>query len=187
MESVTYKRSHVDRMERMVAEHMIQPYKFVCVDNSTLPGWWSKISLFEPGRFKGRVLYLDLDVSVIGSLDDLAAFPSPFVIIENFKEFKEPNKARFNSSVMAWDAGTVDHLFTDFTPSVMSRFNGDQDYISEKIPGASTFPPDWCVSYKVRRYARFKTIPNDSRVVVYHGKPKPWELPDEDLTGFTKK
>lgn len=184
-ESETYKREHVDRLEAMVAQHMSQPYKFVCVDDSPLPGWWAKLSMWEPGRFDGRVLYLDIDSTVIGSLDDLSNFPASFVIVENFKEMKEPNKAKFNSSVIAFDAGSCEHLFTEFTPSVMDRLNGDQDWISERMPNAATFPKDWCVSYKVRRYAKFRSMPRDARVICYHGRPKIWELPDNDLEGFS--
>ena len=83
----TYNRSHVDRLEGMVAQHMSQPYKFVCVGDSPFPGYWAKISLFQPGRFSGRVIYIDLDSTVIGSLDDLVKLPAPFTIIKNFKEF----------------------------------------------------------------------------------------------------
>mgnify|MGYP001557842518 CR=1 FL=1 len=181
-----YTSWHVDRLKDMVAQHMSQPYQFVCVDDSKFPGWWAKIDLFKPGRFTGRVLYLDLDSTVIGSLDDIAnhKHPSLFSMMENFKEFKEPNKARLNSSVMAWDAEKANHLFTEFTPSVMERLNGDQNWISEQMPDAATFPEDLCVSYKVRR-AKLKTIPKDARVVCYHGNPKPWDLPSDHLEGFT--
>lgn len=183
-ESETYKRSHVDRLEQLVAHHMSQPYKFVCVDDSELPGWWAKIDLFRPGRFRGRVLYLDLDTTVIGGLDDLANYPPAFAAIGNFAEIKEANKARFNSSVMAWDADDAGHLFTEFTASVMDRMKGDQDWISERMLDAQEFPADWCVSYKVRRYLKLRTLPTDARVICYHGKPKPWELPDDDINGF---
>ena len=171
----------------MVSEHMSQPYKFVCVDDSPFPGWWAKVSLFQPGRFSGRVLYLDLDVTVIGSLDDLANLPATFAVVENFKEIKEPNKAKFNSSVMAWDAeqDSINELFTEFNPSIMDRLNGDQDWISEQLPNVTTFPKDWCVSYKVRRFLKLRTMPKDARVVCYHGKPKPFDMPDNDLDGFT--
>jgi len=171
----------------MVSEHMSQPYKFVCVDDSPFPGWWAKVSLFQPGRFSGRVLYLDLDVTVIGSLDDLANLPATFAVVENFKEIKEPNKAKFNSSVMAWDAeqDSINELFTEFNPSIMDRLNGDQDCISEQLPNVTTFPKDWCVSYKVRRFLKLRTMPKDARVVCYHGKPKPFDMPDNDLDGFT--
>lgn len=180
-----YNTGHVDRLFAQVRKHLSIPFKEHVVLESDKPGWFSKLDLFKPGQFSGRVLYLDLDSTVIGSLDDLATIPAPFAIIKNFKEFKEPNKALFNSSVMRWDAGAADHLFTNFTSDVMDRMNGDQDFISEQMPDAATFPGDWCVSYKVSRYAKLNTMPKDSRVVCYHGQPKPWDLPDDDLQRFT--
>ena len=164
----TYNRSHVDRLERMVSEHMSQPYKFVCVDDSPFPGWWAKISLFEPGRFTGRVLYLDLDVTITGGIDDLADRPGSFIICRDFI-----GSFDFNSSVMAWDAGTVDHLYTDFSPDVMDRLHGDQNWITERKLDADTFPRKWCYSYKKGKLTSF---PSDMRVCVYHGRPKPWEV-----------
>ncbi len=171
-----YDRSHVDRLAGMVAEHMAQPYRFVCVDDSPFPGWWAKISLFEPGRFEGRVLYLDLDVTITGGLDDLAGFaadaPIPFAIIDDW------NRPGFNSSVMAWLAGMGDRVFTEFEPSVVARLHGDQNWIQEQHPAAATFPRPWCCSYKKDILPRMlnDSVPKDCRVVVYHGAPKPWDL-----------
>ena len=182
-----YEQWHVDRLAWQVKQYLHQPYEFTCITQSDKPGYWSKIDLFQPGRFSGRVLYLDLDVTVIGSLDDLANLPATFSVVENFKEIKEPNKAKFNSSVMAWDAeqDSINELFTEFNPSIMDRLNGDQDWISEQLPNVTTFPKDWCVSYKVRRFLKLRTMPKDARVVCYHGKPKPFDMPDNDLDGFT--
>ena len=179
-----YNTGHVERLFAQVRQHLSIPFKEHVILESDKPGWFAKLDLFKPDRFTGRVLYLDLDSTVIGSLDDLATYPAPFSIIKNFKEFKEPDKARFNSSVMSWDAGAADHLFNNFTTSVMDRLNGDQDWISEQIPYADTFPNNWCVSYKVRRYAKLNTMPKDARVVCYHGQPKPFDLPDNDIERF---
>lgn len=161
-----YDVTHVSRLEDMVAKHLKQPYQFVCVDDSPFPGWWAKVSLFEPSRFKGRVLYLDLDVTVVGGLDDLADYPYPFAAI---KDYGDP--LTINSSVMAWDAGYLDHVYTNFTPSVMKRLHGDQNWLNEQIPDAARFPDGWCRSY--RQECRY-SVPKGTRVVVWHGMPKPW-------------
>lgn len=166
-----YNHHHVWRLQEMIAQHMEQPYRFVCVDNSPFPKWWAKISLFEPGRFNGRVLYLDLDVTITGGLDDLADYPVPFAIINDW------NRQGFNSSVMAWDKGAAEHLFTEFEPPVMDRLHGDQNWIEEIMPQATPFPPAWCRSYKKDIKPRLNdSVPKDCRVVVYHGFPKPWDL-----------
>ena len=153
----------------MIAEHMNQPYRFVCVDDSPFPGWWAKTSLFEPGRFTGRVLYLDLDVTVVGPLDELADYQYPFCAI---RDYQYP--LQINSSVMAWQAGVADSVYTDFTPDVMGRLHGDQNWIHEKVR-ATTFPKHWCPSYRAHVQPTGKA-PRDARVIVYHGRPKSWEV-----------
>ncbi len=164
-----YNLEHVRRLKDMVAQHLDRLYHFVCITNSPFPGWWAKISLFEPGRFRGRVLYLDLDITVVEKLNEVALYPEPFVAI---KDWIRPT---INSSVMSWDAGKVDHLFTEFNESVMDRLKGDQDWISEQMPDAKTFPPDWCVSY-TKSVKKFNAVPPSAKIVVFHGFPKPWEL-----------
>lgn len=153
----------------MVSQYMLQPYKFVCVDDSPFPGFWAKVSMFQPGRFSGRVLYLDLDVTVIGSLDELAYYPYHFCAI---RDYQFP--LQINSSVMAWDSSTADHVYSDFDPEAMERLHGDQNWIHEKV-NATTFPKRWCPSYKANILPTGK-VPADARVIVYHGKPKPWEV-----------
>lgn len=165
-----YNIEHVRRLQDMVAQHLDRLYHFVCITDSPFPGWWAKISLFEPGRFKGRILYLDLDVTIVGSLNGVALYSAPFVAIDDWL------RPTINSSVMAWDADKMGRLFTEFDKPVMDRLKGDQDWITEQMPDAKTYPPHWCVSY--RKHVRmFKTVPVGARVVVFHGFPKPWEVP----------
>lgn len=164
----TYDVTHVARLEDMVDKHLKQPYRFVCVDDSPYPGWWAKVSLFEPGRFKGRVLYLDLDVAVIGGLDDLADYPYPFAAISDYEL-----PLTINSSVMAWDAGHLDHVYTSFTTSVMQRLHGDQDWIHAQA-ATFHFPKRWCPSFKY--HVMRGRMHSDARVIVYHGEPKPWGM-----------
>jgi hypothetical protein len=161
-----FSQWHVDRLIPQIDKHLTIPHEFHVIRKSNKPGWFAKIDLFEPGRFKDRVLYLDLDVTVIGSLDDIVRIDAPFAAI---KDYQYP--MTLNSSVMTWDSGAADHVFNEFEPSVMARFRGDQNWIYNRIPGARRFPKEWCVSYKL---SKLTGIPNDARVVVYHGESKPW-------------
>ena len=168
-----YKTEHVIRLHHTVREHLSQPFLFSCITASPWPGWWAKIELFKPGRFNGRVLYLDLDVSVVGQLDDLVDGFAPFTIID---EWQNP-PGRFNSSVMVWDAGAGEPIYRDFNEGVMERLHGDQAWVHEKMPRAKTFPKEWCQSYKRHIRPRLDgSLPEDCRVVVYHGQPKPWDV-----------
>lgn len=165
-----YDRSHVERLASMVAQHMHQPYKFVCVDDSPYPGFWAKLSLFQPGRFSGRVLSLDLDVTVKGQLDELANHQSPFIICKDWF------RMGFNSSVMAWNASAADRLFTefDFARDAPNFRGGDQAWVFHKMPDADKFPACWVQSFKAAcMRGRFE---QDLRVIAFHGFPRPWEL-----------
>lgn len=173
-----YTPAHVTRLWAQVEQRLDAPHRFACLSDMEVvpirlplkrgwPGWWSKLELFRPGLFQDRVLYLDLDVTVVGDLRSLAFYPALFAIM------KDPWRPGFNSSVMVWDAGMADHLYTDFDESVMKRLPGDQDWITERMPTARTFVHPLAASYKA--HCRF-SVPRGTRAVVFHGAPKPWEL-----------
>ena len=165
-----YGASHVERLLGQVSTHL-DGYETHVIWESDKPGWWAKIDLFEPGRFTGRVLYLDLDVAVVGDLNELAWYDTFCAI----RDYQFP--LTINSSVMAWDAGVADHIYTDFNDDVMRRYRGDQNYINTKIH-ARRFPMAWCPSY--RAHCR-DGVPEGARVIVYHGQPKPWDLDGSSL------
>ena len=173
-----YPDHYVHILRDMVYRYLHAEHRFVCLSDHDIEdvevqkvpnqGWWSKIELFRPGRFEGRVLYLDLDVCVVGPLDDLIERPG---II---KDWHLPS---FNSSVMVWDAGTLDHIHRLWVPEVALRLHGDQDWITEMEPDWPLFPEGWCVSFKKHCTPK---VPPDARVVCFHGTPKPHEV----LTGW---
>ena len=113
-----------------------------------LPGWWAKLRLFDPSLgVRGRILYLDLDTLVVGSLAALAETPTPFVTIEDRdSQFHPPQRQvikRFNSSVMAFDAGVYADLWTAWSPGVAERLWGDQDWLAERHPESQVWPAAW--------------------------------------------
>lgn len=162
-----YNQEHVYRLIEQVQDHLTIPHCFYILASSDKPGWWAKVDLFEPGVFKDRVLYLDLDTTIVGSLDDIVNIDASFAAI---KDYQYP--MTLNSSVMVWDAGAGDIIFNDFTPEVMKKYRGDQNWIYNRIPAARRFPGDWCVSYRLTK----GRVPKDARIIIYHGSPKPWDI-----------
>ncbi len=167
-----FVEDHVHRILQQMNHVTRQPFKALVINQSELPGWWAKIGLFQPGLFTGRVLYLDLDVTVLKSLKPLVDFPAPFAAL------RDPKGDRLNSSVMVWDAGAADHIYENFKPEVMDRLNGDQQWITEQMPAAWTFPDGWCLSFK-HHCRHLLRPPRAAKVVYFHGKPRPWELGKE--------
>jgi hypothetical protein len=159
-----YKMEYVERLHGMTRRWMTRPFDFVCLTDqphlfksvvraieipnpNPLKGWWSKVELFAPGRFTGRVLYLDLDTLIVNGLDDVIDYPAEFALAPHAGTFNGKGGLqvvkRFNSSVMVWDAGTQDHVYTGWTPAVAAMLWGDQDWIGTMAHTAKAMPARW--------------------------------------------
>lgn len=187
-----YHPLHVERLRRHVERHAPK-HRFVCLTNAPhwehpegidlIPledgnkGWWAKIELFRPGLFTERVLYLDLDVEIVGDLTPLYEFDAPFAAIDDYQTALRGKAGKqINSSVMAFDPGAGDDAYTPEPPT--EKYFGDQDWISAAIPDIARFPMTWCPSYRWQ-VRTFGCAP-DAKVIVYHGQPKPWGAEYED-------
>lgn len=196
-----YNPDYVYKLKSMVSRHLKQEHNFYCITENpsqvhgvdTIPApiqiadSWCKIGLFtsqlqkvKPGD---RMLYLDLDVVVTGSLDDLIAGKLnnkkdeqgdkiPCQDLWIVKDWRDP----FNSSVMYWEHGQQGNIYASFKGvSDIERLRGDQNLIAEVVPNAKTFKEGAVLSYK---FDTVKTKPKDAKVVLFHGKPKMTDLPD---------
>lgn len=161
---------YVQKLRAGVARHLAQPHNFVCLgdaDVGGLQGWWAKVALFEPGRFSGRVLYLDLDSVIVGPLDQLAQRKG----IIHLRDWGWTEND-YGSGVMVWDAGEHEQIFDRHTFAVTGRFRGDQDWMTH-LGGWPALPKGLCVSY---RYVSKIVPPVGAGVVCFHGTPKPHEV-----------
>jgi hypothetical protein len=177
-----YKRSHVENLQAMVGD-----YPFVCLSDDPevpgyvplehgWPGWWSKIELFS---LKGPVLFFDLDTVIIGPLDDLVAevHKHDFLILRDVYRGKIRQMA-MQSSIMGW-RGDMSEVYVAFEKNAqdwMNRLRSDQDYLEHAIGRATYWQdvlPGALLSYKVDVQGR--GVPNDAKVVFFHGQPRPWQ------------
>lgn len=158
---------YVAKLRAMVARHLSQPFRFECITQSDKPGWWAKVDLFEPDRFTGRVLYLDLDTVIVGPLDALAESKG----ILHLADWGW-TKNDYGSGVMVWDAGEHAEVWSRYTPNVPDQFRGDQDWMTH-LGGWAALPKGLCVSY---RYVSIVAPPLGASVVCFHGSPKPHEV-----------
>lgn len=188
-----YRPEHVHALQYASAKHLPAPHDFVCltdmqkalrwegVDSIGLvhnwPGWWSKLELFRPGMFEGRVLYIDLDTVVTGDLSEIAAYAGPFAMLSDFLRPVRPA-----SGVMAWDAdaeparaiwdawirdpeGHMDHPRGGGDQAFIRSVVGDEvDRLQDHAPGI--------VSYKVHCK---DGLPAGAVLCCAHGRPKPWD------------
>lgn len=173
---------YVERLRAGVRRHLTLPHRFVEFrgDGSQtgtnylpddLPGWWSKLFLFRSETFPRlcRVLYLDLDTLVTGSLDEIARYDGEFACL---RDFYRPDG--LGSGVMAWRGG--------FGAEIWDRWNaesrpllpgGDQEWIERvtdrKADRLQDLYPGQIVSFKADCR---DGLPAAARLVCLHGRPK---------------
>ena len=167
--------------------------------------WWYKLQLFNSQYYQGPLLYFDLDTVIVGNLDWITQLPTKFLWApRDYRYLWKPTHQGINSSVMWWDTTRFDWLWSDFDQTnlaqIMRHYNGDQDYISAKIPPNSlrTFLPmaamswrwqikDGGMNFKTRQYqspGSGSHVDHRTSILVFHGSPKPHEVEDPVIRNF---
>jgi len=213
---VKYSSDYVNILKRMVARNLTLSYEFVCLTDdpkgldddikvialpTDLQGWWCKPYMFSKGLgLDGTVLYMDLDVVISGSLDKLFTYsPKQWCIIRDFTKVMRAGWNRYNSSVIRFEGGKLDHIWKQFQKdkiSIMRRHHGDQDFIYEADKSALLWPDSWIQSWKwqirkdktfapggVKGNRKLKRIehvkpPIECCITVFHGDPNPHNCDD---------
>ncbi|MDR1426127.1 MAG: hypothetical protein LBI70_04030 [Rickettsiales bacterium] len=137
-----------------------------------------------------RVLYFDLDTILVDSIDPFFELPrnDEFYIIE---DWNHRNAMVGQASCYSWRVGALGYVkshFEEHQEDIHRKFgSASQEYLSSKIIekyGKLNFwPRTWCRSFKqhclptplvpfLRRF-REARIPEGTKIVCFHGKPKP--------------
>lgn len=195
--NVPFTQEYVHRLQSMVSRSLSSPHRFVCLSDQEIQGvetiavptpqgmsgWWSKLELFNRARgLTGKVLYLDLDVLVVSSLEPVVSrvWRDRISLVPDAGNWSGRDGLRvvkrFNSSVMLFDAGKFDFLYDSWSPAEATRLWGDQDWIGEVLPGGDLMPLSWfprLSEINVRSVDTFgrQGIPVDAKVVLCK-KPK---------------
>ena len=153
-----YGAEYVLRLRSMVARHLPVPHRFLCFTDAEVagvtclrppchyPGWWGKVGFFRADLpVEGPMLYLDLDVLVVGPLAELIDIDAEFATIAQWKRIRAPKTVpRYNSSALYFARpGVRRQVWERFTPEAMARFRGDQDWLAWVCPNEATWPRVW--------------------------------------------
>lgn len=164
------------------------------LDNG-FPGWWSKICLFKPGMFEHnqRVLYFDLDIVLTGDISPLVLFDEMPVAGRPWRVQEGKLFYGMSSWCMGWHAGAFDHIYTEFRKQEIAwrdrlpvPAKGDQGYIYHKIGEQWKAVQDLLTgTYSWKRCCKYG-VPEDTRMIVFHGRPRPREALEESefLKGY---
>lgn len=178
-----YGPRYARNLRHMLVDKLEEPWEFVVLTDMKVdegfmtmpliqnwPRWWSKVEAF---RIKSRVIYLDLDTSIFGSLVPLAEAiedKGSFYMLSPFKESED-----WASGIMAWN-GDFSFVYDSMTRHLQREIRWDQRYISQRLKehGVEIGAVQDVMSgiYSYRHHCQ-KRLPEGARIVCFHGKPKP--------------
>jgi len=197
-----YPFEYVTKFRNMVRRHLSGEYTIACMTDQPercegvefidisvvgLHGWWGKMLLFEPlWRDRKKIIYIDLDTVLIGSLDPLADVPGEFSICESFTRLagNVEYPCHYNSSVMVIGGGMASFVWSRFDASrdaLMRKHDryGDQACIEELYPRAvflqRLVPKGFFLNY--RHLTNHK--PPAAAMINFGGARKPHNCPIE--------
>jgi hypothetical protein len=204
-----YGPEYVNTLYAMVRRNLRGDFRFVCLTDDAegirpeveclpipamdirpeAPGVrdraWRKLTTFSADLhgLRGTALYLDVDVVVVGSLDEFFTRPGDFLII---KDYKRPWRVTGNSSVYRFEIGAHADVLSNFLANeteLRQRFRNEQAYLSDFLHRQGKlgyWPAPWCPSFKYHsiprwpaNYWREPQVPPGARVVIFHGECNP--------------
>ena len=207
-----YGPHYVNNLYAMARRHLTGDFRFVCLTDDTqgirpevecfpIPRLdirpeaagvrdmaWRKLTTFSTDLvdvygLHGTALFLDLDVVVVGGLDDFFAKPGEFLII---KDYKRPWRVTGNSSVYRFEIGAHPDVLDYFRANedkMRRDFRNEQAYLSDYLHRQGMlqyWPSEWCpickyhcIPFWPSNYWREPLIPDGTRIVIFHGECNP--------------
>lgn len=199
---------YVNRLYGMVSRNLSLPFKFVCftedkkgirdeVEIQGLPELdlptdapergWRKLTVFKQdfGGLKGKTLFLDLDIVIVGKIDEFFTHPHEFLIAH---DKKNANKIEGNSSVFRFQIGQFPQILDYFEQNsdiVKNEVRHEQAYLTReihKLGKLNYWPDEWVPSFKYkccpswfRSWFEAPYIPAGAKIIIFHGLPNPPE------------
>ena len=186
-----YLPEHVQALAKQVRLHTTIDYEFVCYSDieiegvKTIPltgnfmGWWAVPEVF---RNQGPTIIVGIDTVIRQNIDELfhLAKGSKKEDFWMIRAFNPRNK--YASGIMIYN-GDWSWLWEEYKVANASEsFAGEQDYTISKLLGRGIEPgiiqDHFSGVYSWKRHCKnLDGIPADCKVILFHGKPRPHEVP----------
>lgn len=205
----------VNILKRAALEHCSLDVRFVCLtdnadgfdsdieaydipalsfyDDCPRIGIWPKVSLFHPDlqMHLDQVVFLDLDMLVVGSLDRFFEDPGAdlrmMVAGKRWKTMDPSQPASTNSTVMAYRVAEHTNIFETFSENketITQQYQLEQAYVGATAKSQTFLPMQWVQSFKYhlrRQYLVDLVLPpkrysDEAKIVAFHGFPRPVDV-----------
>lgn len=188
-----YGANYVNTLYDMVRRNIVEGYPgaFYCITDDPdgldpairvlplpddLERWWGKLYMFKRGLFHdgSRMLFMDLDTLIVGSLNRLVEYDGQFATLRDF------GGNGLGPAIIAWEAGEfAAGVWEEWVAAGKPRNpRGDQGWMTDLHQGRfpkmidilqELYPGDFC-SFKFDCDPMF---PKGTKVVCFHGEPRP--------------
>ncbi|MCB1460812.1 MAG: hypothetical protein KDJ48_16400 [Nitratireductor sp.] len=149
-------------------------------------GSWRKVTIFQPGKaeLSGPCLQLDLDVVITGPLGPLIDHAPGKVCMGRDWLERRRHRPGGHGSAVRFDPHLHRYLFDGFGEYITGemQWKGEQKYTSMTAlthGDLEYFPEGWICSFKRQsipvfplNFLRVPVLPDDCRVMCFHGTPK---------------
>jgi hypothetical protein len=139
--------------------------------------------MFDP-ELGGDFLFMDLDTVVVGPLDDFESITKRTLLRDFYRDGKKL-KDGLGGGLIYIPAGGGREVWDEFSAQpaqTMALYRrGDQHFFEKFWLGKDTdrwqdVLPGQVVSWKVH-CAAANRVPENARIVCFHGQPRPWAVP----------
>ncbi|MGB0903172.1 hypothetical protein [Halocynthiibacter sp.] len=163
-----------------------------------LPGVWRKLSLFSDEISDlGRVLFIDLDMMIVGDLQPFfdQVEGSRFLNVgKSWYPGKEGLEKEVGTGVYSYDIGENAHVLTAFVQDMeghMQNWQNEQDFVGAHADAPSYWPEGLVLSFKrhlCHRYGKGLFVapsapPASARIIAFHGNPRPVDTVKQTIWG----
>lgn len=198
---------YLTKMRNMLQRNVTIPYEFVCLTSrpdlkidgikmmplycfsryNNLP----KLSLFNPRYNFKRMFAIDLDVIILKNIDHMLTLNSEICVRSAFKSKKlwKPDGDLQLIDMTKKRRYEIWNFITRNKRKIEKETRGKErrfyDYYSKTLfPNIKFFQkefPGEIKSFKQHKINHTKIVPDEAKIVTFHGKPKPHECMDEQL------
>jgi hypothetical protein len=196
-----YQYQHVNALVRQIEKYYAKQKRIICLTDKpdniicetenlryNLPGWWSKMEIF---RHTGKCFYIDLDTVIVNDITNIVDYPHKFTALRE-ASLNHGITKRMGSGLIAYN-GDYSFMLDEFLKRkvdyMKNHGRGDQEFIEKYIPDFTGFQdlfPNQFQSYKFTLQNK-DILLADTRIVYFHGKPKPWEVKHNWIPSYSDK
>lgn len=180
---------YVYRLKNMIERHLTLPYNFICFSDRPVKNVnWSEIPkealnlnrnftklwvYSENNGLHGRTILFDLDMVIIGSLDEMLSYSGDWCGIRGLSKESKP---KVGGGLLSFDHDKFHYIWDN--RDQYKHHRGNERFVYGEI---FKTPDTWQDLYpnQLASYKWGRPFHENMRIIAFHGKPRPHQVTDK--------